>query len=236
MNAEKSISIMQPYFLPYYGYFQLISAADKFVIYDNIEFTKKGWITRNRFLQNGVDKLFSLELEKASDFLDINQRLLSDKFNREKLLAKFYGCYIGAPNFKQGLTLLEQIICNSERNLFMYLKNSITIICNYFEIETEIINSSLIQQDKSLKGQNRVIDLCQRLGGDVYINPRGGKNLYDKAQFAANGLNLQFLEPHDLIYSHFNEQFVPSLSIIDPIMFMPKQEIIKFLSTNYELV
>ena len=227
---------MQPYFLPYYGYFQLISAADKFVIYDNIEFTKKGWITRNRFLQNGEDKLFSLELEKASDFLDINQRLLSDKFNREKLLAKFHGCYFGAPNFKQGLSLLEQIIGHSENNLFLYIKNSINIICNFFEIETEIINSSSIKQNKLLKGPKRVIDLCQRLGGDVYINPMGGRSLYNKIEFATNGLNLQFLEPHEFIYPQFKDHFVPCLSIIDPIMFLPKREIIEVLTTKYEFV
>ena len=93
------LAIMQPYFLPYIGYFQLIAAADLFIIYDNIKYTKKGWINRNRMLLNGTDKLFSLPLKKDSDFLDIVGREISQDFNPDKLLNQFKGAYIGAPYF-----------------------------------------------------------------------------------------------------------------------------------------
>ena len=80
---------MQPYFLPYIGYWQLIGAVDAFVVYDNIKYTKKGWINRNRFLVNGKEALFSLTLRKDSDFLDVNQRYLAESFNREDLINRF---------------------------------------------------------------------------------------------------------------------------------------------------
>ena len=65
----KSIGIMQAYFMPYIGYFQLIEAVDEFIIYDNIQYTKKGWINRNRILVNGTDQYITLPLKKDSDFL-----------------------------------------------------------------------------------------------------------------------------------------------------------------------
>eukprot|EP01036_Dinobryon_divergens_P050949 gene50949-68197_t len=75
------VGIMQPYFLPYIGYFQLIAAVDLFVVYDNIKYTKKGWINRNRLLQNGTDAVFSLPLKKDSDALDVRERELAADFN-----------------------------------------------------------------------------------------------------------------------------------------------------------
>ena len=85
------LALMQPYFLPYVGYWQLLAAVDEFIVYDNIKYTKKGWINRNRMLRNGEDVMFSLPLQGASDSLDIVERELSDSFDREKLLSQFSG-------------------------------------------------------------------------------------------------------------------------------------------------
>lgn len=95
------VAIMQPYFFPYIGYWQLINSVDTFVIYDNIQYTKKGWINRNRFLQNGKDCLFSISLKKDSDFLDIRDRIISDDFNRKKMLNQIKCSYQKAPYFDE---------------------------------------------------------------------------------------------------------------------------------------
>ncbi|AVC45854.1 wbqC-like family protein (plasmid) [Rhizobium leguminosarum bv. viciae] len=87
------LAIMQPYFFPYIGYFQLIHAVDKFVVYDNIKYTKKGWINRNRILRNGEDYTFSLPIKAASDSLDICDRTLSTEFDRNKLVNQIQGAY-----------------------------------------------------------------------------------------------------------------------------------------------
>ena len=87
------LAIMQPYFFPYIGYFQLIAAVDQFIVYDNIKYTKKGWINRNRMLQNGKDVMFSLPLKSDSDFLDVCERELAADFNRDKLLNQLKGAY-----------------------------------------------------------------------------------------------------------------------------------------------
>ena len=95
------IAIMQPYFFPYIGYFQLIHSVDLFVIYDNIQYTKKGWINRNRILRGGKDMLFSLPIKKASDYFNICDRELADNFDKHKLLNQIRGAYTRAPHFNK---------------------------------------------------------------------------------------------------------------------------------------
>src|SRR5690554_5299659 len=108
VESRMKLAIMQPYFLPYLGYYQLIAAVDVFVVYDNIKYTKKGWINRNRFLLNGQDAVFSLSLRKDSDSLDVRQRQLSPAFERAKLLNQFRGAYGSAPYFEETYALLER--------------------------------------------------------------------------------------------------------------------------------
>ena len=104
---------MQPYFLPYIGYWQLINAVDKFVIYDNIQYTKKGWINRNRILNTDKDVYITIPLDKDSDYLDVDQRNISQCFDRMKLLNQVSQYYRKAPNFKLGLSIFEEIIMNN---------------------------------------------------------------------------------------------------------------------------
>ncbi len=94
------IAIMQPYFVPYLGYFQLISAVDKFVVYDNIEYTKKGWINRNRILINNKDSMLTINLKKSSDFDNVINKEISNEFNRKKVLNKIKTSYKNAPFFE----------------------------------------------------------------------------------------------------------------------------------------
>jgi hypothetical protein len=88
---------MQPYFLPYIGYFHLMAVTDVFVIYDRIKHTKKGWINRNRFLLNGVPSTFSLPLRNAPDDSLICERELAAEYDPSRLLRRWEAAYRGAP-------------------------------------------------------------------------------------------------------------------------------------------
>jgi hypothetical protein len=232
----KKVAIMQPYFFPYVGYFQLISCVDQFVVYDNIQYTKKGWVTRNRFLQNGKDALFSLPIKASSDFLDIRDKRISSDFSHDKFLNRMREAYRRAPLFEQVFPLLERIVRQDESNLFNYLFNSISEVCRYLAIDTEIVVSSQLPIDHSLPGKDRVLAICRLLGADVYVNPIGGQALYMKAEFAARGIGLQFLKSTNREYRQFNEAFVPWLSIIDVMMFNPLPEMRSRLASDYELL
>ena len=224
------LAIMQPYFLPYIGYWQLINAVDTFVIYDNIKYTKKGWINRNNYLLNGKLKTFSIPLKKDSDYLNIDDRYLFEGFDKNKLLNQIKGAYGKAPYFNSVFSLIKSIINYKERNLFSYIKNSIEAVYDYLNLNTNIINSSSIQINHDRKGQDKVISICEILNATTYINPIGGVDLYDKKTFRNYGINLEFIKPKIIKYKQFDFEFVDSLSIIDVLMFNNKFEINRMLN------
>jgi hypothetical protein len=230
------LGIMQPYFLPYIGYFQLIAAVDKFIVYDNIKYTKKGWINRNRFLQNGKDVMFSISLKKASDSLDICERELASDFNRERLLNQLRSAYQRAPQFKQTFPLIEQVISYPEPNLFLFLHNSILQVCAHLGITTKIILSSEIAIDHHLQGQDKVLALCEALDATTYLNSIGGVELYSKKAFQDKGIDLQFIQSKPFDYLQFDNALVPWLSIIDVMMFNTLEQIAVEISKGYELI
>ena len=229
-------AIMQPYFLPYIGYFQLISAVDLFIVYDNIKYTKKGWINRNRMLQNGKDVMFSLSLKNDSDFLDVVDRELVEDFSPDKVLNQIRGAYRPAPYFAQTFPLIEQIMKNKERNLFKFIYNSIIRVCEHLGITTEIRISSVVDIDHELKNQAKVIALCEAVQASVYINAIGGMALYSKEEFEVRDLELKFIKSNSFEYRQFHHEFTPFLSIIDVMMFNPLSSIKKYIESDYILI
>lgn len=229
------LAIMQPYFMPYLGYWQLMNAVDTYVVYDNIQYTKKGWFNRNRILLNGKDYLFTIPLKKDSDYLDVRERAVAEDFNKNKLLNLYKEAYRKAPNFDTFFPILEKIVQCEGTNLFKYLYNSITTIKNLLDIKTDIIISSNIDIDHSLKGKDKVIAICKQLGATEYFNAIGGQALYSKEEFQRNGIDLRFLKSCLPPYPQFKNAFVEGLSIIDVLMFNPREEIAKMLN-EYTLV
>lgn len=227
---------MQPYYIPYIGYFQLIAAVDIFIIYDNVKYTKKGWINRNRILLNGRDSVVSLPLKSGSDSFNVVQRELASNVDFDKLLNIFRGAYSRAPYFADTILLLKEIFSYNDKNLFNFLYNSIVSVCAHLGISTEIKISSDFAIDHGLKGADKVVELCRYVGADVYVNPIGGVELYDYDFFRLHELDLRFLRSRPFEYSQFGEAFVPWLSIIDVLMFNPVDVVRACVTSNYELV
>jgi hypothetical protein len=233
----KNIAIMQPYFMPYIGYFQLIKSVDEFIIYDNIQYTKKGWINRNRILVNGKDQIITLPIKKDSDYLNVAERELSESWEKDKnkMINIIKSSYSKSPYFKESSELIFECLNNSEKNLFKFIYDSIIIINEYLGIKTSIIISSSIDANHTLKSQDKVLSLCKAQNADVYINSIGGVELYDKTIFKENGIDLNFIKSNPINYKQFNNEFIPWLSIIDVLMFNSKEQIQKYLS-NYKLI
>ena len=227
---------MQPYFFPYIGYFQLISAVDLFIVYDNIKYTKKGWINRNRMLRNGTDVMFSLPLKSDSDSLDVCERELASDFDRRKLLNQFTEAYRRAPYFAKTFPLVEQIVQYEDPNLFRFLHHSIVKSCDYLNIATEIRVCSQITIDHGLKNQEKVLALCEAVGAGTYVNAIGGIDLYSKEVFRKKGIDLKFIQSKPFEYVQFGDALVPWLSIIDVMMFNPLDTVQASVSTNYQLI
>ena len=230
------LAIMQPYFFPYIGYFQLIAAVDLFIVYDNIKYTKKGWINRNRMLQNGKDVMFSLPLKSDSDCRDVCERELAANFHRDKLLNQFKGAYRHAPYFAQTFPLVERVVRHEDANLFRFLHHSIVKTCEHLGITTGIRISSEIAIDHDLTNQGKVLALCEAVGASTYVNAIGGMELYSNETFREKGVDLKFIQSNPFEYPQFGDAFVPWLSMIDVMMFNPLDAIQTCISTNYELV
>ena len=234
----KKIGIMQPYFLPYIGYFQLMEMVDEFVIYDNIEFSKASWIRRNRMLQNGKDAFFTLPIKKDSDFLDVDQRYLAKNFDKEagKLLRRIEANYSKAPYFKDFFPIIQKIIFCKERNLFDYILNSVYCVKDYLKIETPIkVFSKLGKDVHLLRAQDKVIGVCKALQATHYINSFGGKHLYDSESFEKENLQLLFFRTSHIEYSQFDNDFLPFLSIMDVCMFNDVSQVREYLK-QYEII
>lgn len=234
-GEKMKIGIMQPYFFPYLGYWQIMNAVDKYVVYDNVQYTKKGWFNRNRFLQNGHDELFTINLVKDSDYLDVRDRTISPVFNRKQLVERLKNSYKKAPYFNENFPVVSDIIQCPENNLFQYIYNSINKIHKLFDMKSELIISSSLDIDASLRSANRVKATVLALGGDTYINPIGGTDLYSVDDFKKSGIDLKFHKIDNIEYNQFDNQFIPNLSIIDVMMFNSIDEIKKMMN-SYKLI
>ncbi len=229
------LGIMQPYFFPYIGYWQLINAVDKYIVYDDVNYIKGGWINRNNILLNGEKHLITLPLEEASSFKLINEISISkNNILKNKLLKKIKNAYIKAPYYQNIMPLIESLILKNS-NIAILNYNSIIAVKNYLDIKTEILLSSEINKNNELKAQDKVIHIAHLLKADEYINAIGGQKLYSKEDFAKENIKLNFLKTNDIKYEQFKNNFVSNLSLIDVLMFNPP-EIIKEMLEDYELL
>ncbi|WP_018249185.1 WbqC family protein [Orenia marismortui] len=230
------VAIMQPYFLPYIGYFQLINQVDKFILYDDVNYINRGWINRNRILLNGEAHMITLALSGASQSKLINQIVIHDgERQKKKLLKTIRHAYVKAPYYDQVFPLIEEIMLNDESNLVKFIEFSLKGIANYLDFNTEFIISSKIKKDNELIGQNKILEICKELEAGIYINPIGGYELYSKEEFIREGIELYFIKAEDIKYKQYKNEFIPNLSIIDILMFNSKDKI-KLLLEKYKLV
>ncbi|MFZ6672508.1 WbqC family protein [Undibacterium sp. Xuan67W] len=226
------IAIMQPYLFPYIGYFQLIDAVDVFVIYDDVNYIKGGWINRNFILNQSKSLRITLPLDEQSPNKLINQISIKDHSN--KLLETIRHSYAKAPCFHEASPLIQRILMNSENNLAQFLTHQLKEVIDYLGIKIDWRISSSINKDNTLHGQEKVIAICEELGATHYINAIGGKELYDHESFEKRGIELSFIQSEPITYTQFTD-FVPNLSIIDVLMFNTPSQISKLIK-NYHLI
>lgn len=231
-----TLAIMQPYLFPYIGYFQLMYVADRFVIYDDVNFIKKGWINRNNLLGNAQPQLFTLPLKDLSQNKAINEIEIDNLANfKDKFLKTLYQNYKKAPYFQEVVGLVALCLDNKQENIADLITHSLQQIKYYLGLNTELLRSSEACHNKHLKAQDRIIDICVQQGAHRYVNAIGGQHLYDKAAFEASGIELKFIKTRPIQYKQFTNEFVAGLSIIDILMFNSVAET-KALLAAYDLV
>ena len=186
------LSSNQPYFLPYFPYWQLIHAADLFLVADDFSYIRHGWIHRNRINMNGQEFFLKLELQKKSCFKLIGDTFLMPIAVSNKLRT-VETAYHKAPFFQEGYALMERIFACPEQNLSLFLTASIREVCAYLGLDTPIGFTSQLEGNALLKREARIYDFCHRMGADHYINAIGGQQLYSFEEFRRQGIRLSFL-------------------------------------------
>lgn len=248
---------MQPYFFPYIGYFQLINAVDDFIVYDEVNFIKKGWINKNNILINGKPYVINVPLREKSSFKKINEvEILNDNNWKKKMLLDFQMNYKRAKYFKDVYPILEKVINYPTDKISELNFQSIKCVCDYLGIKTIISNdiSKFTELESKLDNDTideklfpniklnyferkviRILEICRIKNATIYINPIGGTSLYAKDDFLANNVELKFLKTKEISYRQHGNDFVPYLSIIDILMFNSIEEVNQFLD-KYELL
>lgn len=229
---------MQPYFMPYIGYFQLINAVDKFIFYDDVTFIKQGWINRNQILINNQPSMFSIPLSNASSHVLIKDVLISENTYlkwKKSFLNSIKFSYKKAKNYDQIVVLIERILSAQFKTISELAISSIIEVSKYLELKTEFEVCSNVYSNINLNGQERLLEICKNEKIKTYINPIGGMELYSKNVFFEENIELFFIKTNKSIYKQFSENFVPFLSIIDVLMFNDIDEI-KLQLDNFSLI
>jgi hypothetical protein len=233
------VAIMQPYIFPYLGYFQLINEVENFVVYDDVNFIKGGWIHRNRILVNNTDSLFTVPLSKLSSFSPINETRINEKsFEdwKKKFLRSIELAYKKAPNFLEINSLIRRVLDNETLLISELAINSIKEVLSYLNISVNVyVSSNRFSDSKSMNRVERIVSICNDLNSKVYINAIGGTDLYHKEEFKEKGLQLSFIKSQLEPYKQFNNTFISGLSIIDVLMFNSIDEVRQQLN-NYTLI
>ncbi|HMX76933.1 MAG TPA: WbqC family protein [Saprospiraceae bacterium] len=230
-------AIMQPYFMPYIGYFQMVYAVDAFVFYDDVNYIKQGWINRNRILINGESRFITVPLIQAGSFKMIKDTEIDYRRNElVKLLKAIELAYKKAPFFEEIFPLTAQILEKEYINIAELAKESIVRVSDYLSITTRFYTSSTdFPESRGLDKAERLQAICKKINAEKYINAIGGQELYSKEEFFKENIQLQFIKSLPIAYKQFGNEFVPWLSILDVLMFNSKEEVKKML-TQFELV
>lgn len=220
-RATQRVAIMQPYAFPYIGYFHLIHASDMFVFYDDVNYIKRGWINRNNLLQTNRSFRFSIPISKPSQSRPINETELAleqgwiDHFRTQLAHA-----YRKAPHYETVNTLILSVLEQDHRTIAQLAQSSIIAIQDYLELPFKHVSSSSAFPDShGQERSERLIHITKALGSEHYINSPGGEALYSKDYFQQHGIKLSFIQSEAITYKQFDQTFVPSLSIIDVLMF-----------------
>lgn len=236
-------SIMQPYFFPYIGYWQLIFNSDIWVFFDSPQYNKRSWMNRNKILHSNPESEFqyiNVPIKKHNKGEIIKNVQIN---NNEQWQIKLYGQLsvykrIKAPYYNNVINLIESIL-QDEESYFTPLSIKISVaVASYLGLRLEYKISSELDIDYSQvnKPDDWALLITKHLGGNQYINPHGGMDIFSSDKYSKNGIELLFLKPILKEYKQSLRKFNPGLSIIDILMFNSKEEVVSILKNDFELI
>ena len=236
------IAIMQPYFLPYIGYFQLINAVDKFIFCDDVHFIKSGFINRNNILihqskEKQAKYRFTIPVQHVHFDTTIREtKVANDPANWYRKLSKTLQNYQKAPYFDAVFPIFDKILRGSiNRSISDVAIESIETTLEYIDLKPTMTTSFGRYNNTHLSGAERIVDICRQEKATTYVNAIGGQKLFHKDYFSANAIELQFLKPNLTSYTQHSSPFIAGLSILDVLMWKDSATV-KAMLSDYTLI
>jgi hypothetical protein len=236
------LAIMQPYFFPYIGYFQLINATDKWIIFDIVQYMRHHWVNRNRVLHpNSGWQYIIVPLKKHSRDTLIKDIIMADGIDwKNKIIGKLRHYKKKAPFYEETITFLNECLFAGSHNNGELIKLNTFIlktICEKMNIrfDYDICSEIDLPLEEIRHPDEWALTISKQLGAEEYINPYGGENIFDSAKFTEKNIKLKFLKPTSIEYEQKGYEFEPYLSIIDVMMWNSEYEIRSMLN-HYELI
>ncbi len=234
------IAIMQPYFFPYIGYFILIKQTNRFILLDEVQFIRHGWIERNRiYKQNGEWLYFKVPLVKESSKSLIKEVKIDNSVTwKRSALDQLVAYKKIAPNYHKVIKLIKGIFENEYDDIVALNCEILERTCEYLNIKAniEIFSKMKIEIDIPKEPDEWALNICKSISEvNEYWNPPSGKSLFDIAKYHKANINLKFIQPNLIVYDQKREPFMPGLSIIDVMMFNSDEQI-DFMLNNYSFI
>ena len=233
------VGIMQPYLFPYLGYFSIINYTDIWVVFDTAQFIRHGWIERNRILgPKGDWNYIRVPLKKQCRETKIKDVKIRNEENwKDKIIAQLVHYKRKAPYYKSVISFLEDAFKYEAESITHLNTHLLKKTCEYIHISF----NSIIFSESNIKitlvnaPDEWALNITKALNGDIYVNPPGGIELFDRKKYERKKIKLQFLKKNLKPYDQKNKEFIPGLSIIDVMMFNAPEKIREMLE-DYELI
>jgi hypothetical protein len=225
--AQRRIAVLQPYLFPYLGTFQLARQVDRFVCFDDVAFIKKGYIHRNALLLDGQAHAFTAPVKNASQ----NRTIAEHDYvgDWQPLLALIQRAYAKAPQFEPVFDFVQRVLLDADDNVARKNARSMAAVFAYLGLPFDHSFSSAHALPADLRASARVRAVCRAEGATTYVNPTGGRALYDAADFERDGMALRFCAMRPVRYPQASPGFVPHLSMLDVLMYCPREQVIALL-------
>ncbi len=226
-DGARAVAVLQPYLFPYLGTFQLARRVSRFVFFDDVAFIKKGYIHRNALLVEGCAHRVTAPVRDASQ----NRAIAEHEYVGDwaPFLALLARAYADAPFFGPVQALVRGVVLHADENVARKNARSMAAVFDYLGLPFDHGFSSRHGLPPTLRGSDRVRAVCRLEGAGMYVNPGGGRSLYDAADFGRDGLSLRFCTMRDVRYAQRAAAFVPNLSIIDVLMHCAPREVAALL-------
>ena len=230
------LGIMQPYFFPYLGYFDLINYSDRWIIFDTVQYIRHGWINRNRILKPDGDwQYVTVPLKKhGREILIKDVEISANKDWKTRMLAQLQHYKKKAPYFCETYQLVVECLAVNERSISKLNAAILEKICQHLNIsfEWEYFSRMNLEMESMKEPGDWAFCISDKLGAKEYVNPSGGATIFDSSKFNEHGIKLTIRNMPALAYECRGYDYIPNLSIIDVLMWNTPNTVKEYLDKN----